>query len=146
MEYNYAKLLDELPLFAQTARALHKVTDVGVFLLYVKEYSVVYAGSLMSIAWGVLIPIGIILALFYKVVWPNGHWFYVSQYRDSQWPPLINHTFCWSPDSHFSDGGGYTDGDSRTVCDPSSCRMEVARYHRKQLYTATVYYCMIGRI
>jgi hypothetical protein len=34
-------------------------------------------GSLMSIAWGVLIPIGIILALFYKVVWPNGHWFYI---------------------------------------------------------------------
>lgn len=32
----------------------------------------------MTFAWGVLIPVGIILALFYKVVWPNGHWFYVS--------------------------------------------------------------------
>lgn len=32
----------------------------------------------MAFAWGLLIPVGIILALFYKVVWPNGHWFYVS--------------------------------------------------------------------
>ena len=36
------------------------------------------AGSLMAFAWGALIPVGIIIALFYKVVWPNGHWFYVS--------------------------------------------------------------------
>jgi hypothetical protein len=34
-------------------------------------------GSLMAVAWGVLIPAGIILALFYRVVWPNGHWFYI---------------------------------------------------------------------
>ena len=32
----------------------------------------------MTVAWGVLVPIGILLALFYKVVWPEGEWFYVS--------------------------------------------------------------------
>ena len=32
----------------------------------------------MSVAWGVLFPVGILIALFYRVVWPNGHWFYVS--------------------------------------------------------------------
>ena len=33
----------------------------------------------MVFAWGVLAPTGIMLALFYKIVWPNGQWFYVSQ-------------------------------------------------------------------
>ena len=33
----------------------------------------------MTVAWGLLAPAGILLALFYKVVWPNGEWFYVSQ-------------------------------------------------------------------
>ena len=32
----------------------------------------------MIIAWGLFAPVGILLALFYKVVWPNGEWFYVS--------------------------------------------------------------------
>ncbi len=32
----------------------------------------------MTVAWGLLAPVGILLALFYKVVWPNGQWFYVS--------------------------------------------------------------------
>lgn len=36
-------------------------------------------GALMSFAWGVLAPTGIFLALFYKIVWPNGQWFYVSK-------------------------------------------------------------------
>lgn len=37
------------------------------------------AGSMMSFAWGVLAPIGIMLALYYKIVWPNGQWFYVRK-------------------------------------------------------------------
>ena len=32
----------------------------------------------MLLAWGLLAPVGITLALFYKVVWPNGEWLYVS--------------------------------------------------------------------
>lgn len=35
-------------------------------------------GSVMLFAWGVLAPVGIMLALFFKIVWPNGQWFYVS--------------------------------------------------------------------
>lgn len=35
-------------------------------------------GSIMALAWGLFAPVGIMLALFYKVVWPNGEWFYVS--------------------------------------------------------------------
>lgn len=30
----------------------------------------------MAFAWGLLAPVGIMLALFYKVVWPTGQWFY----------------------------------------------------------------------
>jgi hypothetical protein len=41
-------------------------------VMYIKLH-----GSLMAFAWGVLVPVGIILALFYKVVWPKGHWFYI---------------------------------------------------------------------
>ena len=37
-----------------------------------------HAGSMMTIAWALFAPVGILLALFYKVVWPNGEWFYVS--------------------------------------------------------------------
>lgn len=36
-----------------------------------------YVASLMTLAWGLVAPVGIILAMFYKVVWPNGEWFYV---------------------------------------------------------------------
>ena len=32
----------------------------------------------MCFAWGLLAPVGIFIAMFYKVVWPNGEWFYVS--------------------------------------------------------------------
>ena len=33
----------------------------------------------MCVAWGLLAPIGILIAMFYKVIWPNGEWFYVSK-------------------------------------------------------------------
>lgn len=33
----------------------------------------------MVFAWGLLAPVGIMLPLFYKVVWPDGQWFYVSE-------------------------------------------------------------------
>ena len=35
-------------------------------------------GSFMIFTFLFLIPIGIILSTFYKVVWPNGGWFFVS--------------------------------------------------------------------
>lgn len=31
----------------------------------------------MCVAWGLLAPVGILIALFYKVIWPDGEWFYV---------------------------------------------------------------------
>jgi len=34
--------------------------------------------SFMTLAWGLVAPVGIILAMFYKVILPNGEWFYVS--------------------------------------------------------------------
>lgn len=39
----------------------------------------IWLGALMSFAWGVLAPTGIFLALFYKIVWPDGQWFYVRK-------------------------------------------------------------------
>ena len=35
-------------------------------------------GSLMMFAFLFLIPLGTILSSFYKIVWPNGGWFFVS--------------------------------------------------------------------
>ena len=32
----------------------------------------------MITTWGILAPVGIMLALYYKVMWPNGGWLYVS--------------------------------------------------------------------
>ena len=38
-------------------------------------------GSFMIFTFLFLIPIGIILSTFYKIVWPNGGWFFVSQFN-----------------------------------------------------------------
>ena len=35
------------------------------------------SGCIMCVAWGLLAPVGILIAMFYKVIWPNGEWFYV---------------------------------------------------------------------
>ena len=36
-----------------------------------------HSGCIMCVAWGLLAPVGILIAMFYKVIWPNGEWFYV---------------------------------------------------------------------
>ena len=83
-----------------------------------------YPGSLMALAWGVLIPVGIILALFYKVVWPNGQWFYVSQTSQSvgdiSQSSDNDHSLSLSPpDSHCSDDSCSAGSDYRTTNDSS---------------------------
>ncbi len=44
------------------------------------EFTLLYVvvGAMMIAAWGLLAPVGILMAIFYKVVWPSGEWFYVS--------------------------------------------------------------------
>lgn len=37
----------------------------------------------MCVAWGLLAPVGILIAMFYKVIWPNGEWFYVREETSS---------------------------------------------------------------
>jgi len=49
--------------------------------LYTSGQSIIVcaiSGAIMMLAWGLFAPVGIILVIFYKVVWPNGEWFYVS--------------------------------------------------------------------
>lgn len=46
----------------------------------------------MIAAWGIFAPIGILLALYYKVVWPNGEWLYVSFSFNFNITPIVNDT------------------------------------------------------
>lgn len=47
----------------------------------------------MVFAWGLLAPLGIMLALYYKVVWPNGQWFYVRIICSYEQASLENRIF-----------------------------------------------------
>ncbi len=57
---------------------VHGVWSLLLFAMY--EFTLLYVvvGAMMIAAWGLLAPVGILMAIFYKVVWPSGEWFYVS--------------------------------------------------------------------
>lgn len=57
--------------------SLYQLLAVLYFLSYSAHHSI-HAASFMTLAWGLVAPVGIILAMFYKVILPNGEWFYVS--------------------------------------------------------------------
>ncbi len=57
-----------------------------IFIKLASEFTapcVLVVGAMMIAAWGLLAPVGILMAIFYKVVWPSGEWFYVSHNRRS---------------------------------------------------------------
>ena len=56
----------------------------------------------MVFAWGALAPVAIFLALFYKIVWPNGEWFYVSSALSYLIPPC-NSAYFFTAGSHGTD-------------------------------------------
>jgi len=62
--------------------SLYQLLAVLYFLSYSAHHSI-HAASFMTLAWGLVAPVGIILAMFYKVILPNGEWFYVSVRRVS---------------------------------------------------------------
>ena len=81
----------------------------------------------MTFAWGVLIPMGMILALFYKVVWPRGHWFYVRFNGTQTFPCCIHNNTdlyiiaCCFIDSCSGDGHCCADCDRWHYYHPGAC-------------------------
>ena len=93
-------------------------------------------GCVMCLAWGLLAPVGILIALFYKVVWPNGEWFYVSirihtSYEWQNGPTSHEHPCCavtfryndWHAGIH----------NHWTYIHPSTCFRKVAHYNSMAL-------------
>lgn len=63
---------------AQLQHTVNQITWLVCILYYKFVKTSLIAGCVMCFAWGLLAPIGILIALFYKVIWPNGEWFYVN--------------------------------------------------------------------
>ncbi len=64
-------------------------------------------GSFMVFAWGAVAPVGLMLSLFYKVVWPGGEWFYVCIYNNISLHPhkarvTVNPLSCFTQYCHIS--------------------------------------------